>query len=92
MSFPSQITLDTKLGFPTTFFISQENRNLFNASWVRWFKITVFYNGKPYYYRIDMSITFHDDPELDHTLPVLTFSCYDLVEYILKENDVLCIF
>ena len=87
--YPYQITEETKLG-NLTFFINQTNEEMLNAQWIRWFRITVFYNGKPWYMSQNMSIYDPMINELDSTEIVLSYCCYELVEYII-ERLCLCI-
>ncbi len=85
--YPYQITEDMKLG-RVTFFIDQTNKNMMSSGWIRQFKLTVFYNGKPWYLNTDIS--YYTDAtanNLDTTRAVLSYSCLELVEFIMKELD-----
>lgn len=84
--YPYQITEDTRLG-KLTFFIRQTNEDMLNALWQRWFKITVFYNGTMWHMNHDMSIYDPLINELNSTEMILSYSCYGLVEYIIKELE-----
>lgn len=84
----NQITFDTKLSSPTTFFIDQINSDLFNLQYLRIFEITTFYNGKQWHMRHDISLF----PNNDDLFIILSYTCLELVEYVLKENNYLCIF
>lgn len=87
--YPYQITEDMELG-RLTFFIDQINKNMFDSIWIRKFKLTVFYNGQPWYMNVDLS--YHTDAtanDLETTGLLLTYYCLDLVEFI-KERVCLC--
>ncbi len=83
----NHITFDTKLGEPMTFFINQINSDLYNSQHYRIFEIITFYNGQLWHIKHDISL-FPNDKDL---FSILSFTCLELVEYILKENDILCI-